>query len=207
MSLRARIPGWLEVFILVVGVFVVGLLVKTFIVAFFYIPSGSMQETLQIGDRVAVNKVVYHFRSVERGDIIVFDGSGLFTPEVGDEHDFIKRVIGIGGDHVVCCNASGQITVNGIALDEESFVYPGNPASLIPFDVRVPDGKLWVMGDHRSASADSRSHLGDPGGGFVPITRVVGRAMAVIWPLSDAQVLQIPGTFDQPGLNEANGGQ
>lgn len=207
MSLRARIPGWLEVVILVVGVFVVGLLVKTFIVAFFYIPSGSMQETLQIGDRVAVNKVVYHFRSVERGDIIVFDGSGLFTPEVGDEHDFIKRVIGIGGDHVVCCNASGQITVNGIALDEESFVYPGNPASLIPFDVRVPDGKLWVMGDHRSASADSRSHLGDPGGGFVPITRVVGRAMAVIWPLSDAQVLQIPGTFDQPGLNEANGGQ
>ena len=207
MSLRARIPGWLEVVLLVVGVFVVGLVVKTFLVALFYIPSGSMQETLQIGDRVAVNKLVYHFRSVERGDIIVFDGSGLFTPEAGDEHDFIKRVIGIAGEHVVCCNPSGQITVNGVALDEQSFLYPGNPPSLVPFDVRVPEGRLWVMGDHRSASADSRSHLGDPGGGFVPVSRVVGRAMAVIWPLSDAKVLQIPGTFDQPGLDEANGGQ
>lgn len=201
MSLRARIPGWLEVVLLVAAVFIVGVLVKTFVVAFFFIPSGSMEDTLQIGDRVAVNKFVYHFRDIERGDIVVFDGSGLFTPEVGDEHDFIKRVIGIGGDHVVCCNAAGQITVNGVALDEQSFVYPGNPASLVPFDVRVPDGRLWVMGDHRSASADSRSHLGDPGGGFVPVGRVVGRAMAVIWPLSDAQVLQIPGTFDQPGLN------
>ena len=227
---RSRIPSWVEVPAIIVVALLVVFLLKTFVVQAFYIPSGSMENTLQVGDRVVVNKVVYHLRPVQRGDIIVFDGSGIFTPEVAptgsdgplavvgralgalfglappSERDFIKRVIGVGGDRVVCCNSQGQITVNEIALVEGSYLYGKNPPSREPFDVIVPAGKLWVMGDHRSASADSRAHLGDPGGGFVPLDRVLGRAFAVVWPLSDAQVLEVPSTFDQPGLTQPNGG-
>jgi len=227
---RSRIPGWVEVPAIIVLALLVVFLLKTFVVQAFYIPSGSMENTLHVGDRVVVNKLVYHLRSVQRGDVIVFDGSGIFTPEVTtppsggplagigrtlgalvglappNEQDFIKRVIGVGGDRVVCCNSQGQITVNGTALDENSYLFGKNPPSRQPFDVIVPNGKLWVMGDHRSASADSRAHLGDPGGGFVPLDRVIGRAFAVVWPLSDAQILEVPSTFDQPGLTQANGG-
>ena len=195
-------------------------LVKTFLVQAFYIPSGSMEPTLQVGDRVLVNKVVYRLRPIERGDIVVFDGTGSFIqgepvePEVGpvgwvlrsfgeligiappSDRDFIKRVIGVGGDRVVCCDAQGRITVNGVPLDEQSYLFPGNPPSTQEFDVIVPPDRLWVMGDHRSASADSRAHLGDPGGGMVPVDRVIGRAFAVVWPLSRAQFLPIPATFE-----------
>lgn len=227
---RSRIPSWVEVPAIIVVALLVVFLLKTFVVQAFYIPSGSMENTLQVGDRVVVNKVVYHLRPVQRGDVIVFDGSGIFTPEVSpagsgglfsvigrtlgalfglappSEQDFIKRVIGVGGDRVVCCNSQGQITVNKAALDEDTYLYGKNPPSRQPFDVIVPDGKLWVMGDHRSASADSRAHMGDPGGGFVPLDRVLGRAFAVVWPLSDAQILEVPSTFDQPGLTQPNGG-
>jgi signal peptidase I len=194
------------------------LLITTFLVKPFSIPSGSMEDTLGIGNRVLVNRAVYHTRPIERGDIIVFDGSDSFVPasdvptrnpvagalvwvgqSIGvvapDSTDFIKRVIGVGGDRVTCCDAQGRITVNGTALDETSYLYPGDSPSLQEFDVEVPQGMLWVMGDHRSNSADSRAHLGDPGGGFVPTSKVVGRAMAVIWPVSNAQVLGIPETF------------
>lgn len=222
---RPRIPAWLEFPLLIVGAFLVAFLVKTFLVQAFYIPSGSMEDTLQVGDRVLVNKVVYHLRDVERGDVIVFDGTGSFItgdivePErspvevvgrlLGEivglapprDTDFIKRVIGVGGDRVVCCDADGRITVNGVPLDEESYLYRNNPPSKQPFDVIVPEGTLWVMGDHRSASADSRSHMGDPGGGFVPVDRVIGRAFAVVWPLGNAQILEIPQTFEQPALD------
>lgn len=221
----SRIPGWLEFPLLIVGAFFVAFLVKTFLVQAFYIPSGSMENTLQVGDRVLVNKVVYHLRPVERGDIIVFDGTGSFVsgevvvPEtnliqaiargLGEivglapprDTDFIKRVIGVGGDHVICCDADGRITVNGVPLDEDAYLYGNNPPSKQPFDVIVPDGKLWVMGDHRSASADSRSHMGEPGGGFVPVNKVIGRAFAVVWPIGNAQILEIPATFEQPGLS------
>ena len=224
---RTRIPAWLEFPLLIIGAFLVAFVVKTFLVQAFYIPSGSMEDTLQVGDRVLVNKVVYHLRPVERGDIIVFDGTGSFvTGEVVEpersplevvgrllgeivglapprDTDFIKRVIGVGGDRVVCCDADGRITVNGVALDEESYLYRKNPPSKQPFDVLVPEGTLWVMGDHRSASADSRAHMGDPGGGFVPVDKVIGRAFAVVWPLGNAQVLEIPATFEQPALDEA----
>jgi signal peptidase I len=222
---RPRIPAWLEFPLLIIGAFLVAFLVKTFLVQAFYIPSGSMEDTLQVGDRVLVNKVVYHLRDVERGDVIVFDGTGSFItgnvvePErspvevVGRlfgeivglapprDTDFIKRVIGVGGDRVICCDADGRITVNGVPLDEESYLYRNNPPSKQPFDVLVPEGTLWVMGDHRSASADSRSHMGDPGGGFVPVDRVIGRAFAVVWPLGNAQILEIPPTFEQPALD------
>lgn len=223
----ARIPAWLEFPLLIIGAFLVAFVVKTFLVQAFYIPSGSMEDTLQVGDRVLVNKVVYHLRPVERGDVIVFDGTGSFImgdivePErtpleaagrlVGEivglapprDTDFIKRVIGVGGDRVVCCDADGRITVNGVPLDERPYLYRNNPPSKQSFDVLVPEGKLWVMGDHRSASADSRAHMGDPGGGFVPVDNVIGRAFAVVWPLGNAQILEIPQTFEQPALDEA----
>ena len=222
---RPRIPGWLEFPLLIIGAFLVAFLVKTFLVQAFYIPSGSMEDTLQVGDRVLVNKVVYHLRPVERGDIVVFDGTGSFItgdiiePErsplqvvgrvLGEivglapprETDFIKRVIGVGGDRVVCCDADGLISVNGVPLDESPYLYPGDAPSDEPFDVIVPEGRLWVMGDHRLASADSRSHLGDPGGGFVPVDRVIGRAFAIVWPVSNAEFIEIPATFDQPALS------
>jgi signal peptidase I len=224
---RPRIPAWLEFPLLILGAFLVAFIVKTFLVQAFYIPSGSMENTLQVGDRVLVNKVVYHLRPVERGDVIVFDGTGSFV--IGDiieverspiemvgrilgevvglapprDTDFIKRVVGVGGDRVVCCDEQGRITVNGVPLDEGDYLYGNNAPSKQPFDVLVPAGTLWVMGDHRAASADSRSHMGDPGGGFVPADRVIGRAFAVVWPLGNAQLLEIPATYEQSALIES----
>jgi signal peptidase I len=221
---RWKLPGWMEFLLLILGAFLVAFLIKTFVVQAFYIPSGSMENTLQVGDRVLVNKLVYHTRPIERGDIVVFDGTGSFIqgePVVPDQNpltwvarslgelvglappgdrDYIKRVIGVAGDRVVCCDADGAITVNDVALAETEYLFPGNPPSKQTFDVIVPPERLWVMGDHRSASADSRAHLGDPGGGMVSVNRVVGRAFAVVWPLDRAQFLPIPATFEQPAL-------
>jgi signal peptidase I len=193
------------------------LLITTFVVKPFSIPSGSMENTLLVGDRVLVNRMVYHVRDVQRGDVIVFDGTDSFVPAgdkpernplsgavtwVGqslgliqpDSTDFIKRVIGVAGDRVVCCDTDGRLTVNGTPLDE-SYLYPDDVPSYDEFDVVVPAGKLWVMGDHRSNSADSRSHMGDPGGGFVPTSKVIGRAMVVLWPPSELKILGIPPEF------------
>lgn len=210
--------SWWDIPITIAIALGVVLLITTFLVKPFSIPSGSMEETLAVGDRVLVNRAVYHFRSIERGDVVVFDGADSFVPasevlkrdpftgaltwigqSIGivapDSSDFIKRVIGIGGDRVACCDVDGRITVNGTPLDEASFTYPGDEPSTQSFDVEVPQGMLWVMGDHRSNSADSRAHMGDPGGGFVPESKVVGRAMAVVWPLTSLSSLPIPDTF------------
>jgi len=122
-----------------------------------------------------------------------------------DSTDFVKRVIGLAGDHVVCCDAEGRITVNDVPLDEDSYIFPGDVPSDMNFDVIVPEGKLWMMGDHRSNSADSRYHLGDPGGGMVPQSRVVGRVMNVLWPLGRLQTIPIPENFAQiPAPNTDN---
>jgi signal peptidase I len=116
----------------------------------------------------------------------------------------IKRVIGLPGDHVACCDAQGRVTVNNIPLNEQSYLYPGAAPSEIRFNTVVPPGRLWVMGDNRSISDDSRDHQGDPGGGTVPESAVIGRAFVIIWPPSRWRILPIPATFQQPKLNESS---
>ena len=179
------------------------MLVRTFVVTPFSIPSASMQETLDIGDRILVERMSSRFGSVDRGDVVVFDGSDTFgaVDEGGpvwrdrlvrvltlglagtSQTDYVKRVIGVGGDRVTCCDDKGRITVNGKPLDERRYLFPGDAPSQLRFDIRVPEGRLWVMGDHRSDSLDSRAHMGAPGGGTVPERDVIGRVLGVVWPL------------------------
>ncbi len=228
---------WRELPVLIVIALVIALVIKTFVVQAFFIPSSSMENTLNIGDKVLVNKLVYHFRSIQPGDVVVFNGDGSWEPEpnpaspssdplvrlydatlvplfrsiVGlfgtapGQTDFIKRVIGVPGDHVACCNAHGDVTVNGVALQEQSYLFPGNPPSMQKFSITVPPGRLWVMGDHRSVSWDSRGHMQDPGGGTVPENMVIGRAFIIVWPPSRWRILSIPSTFGQPGITAASG--
>jgi signal peptidase I len=201
---------------------VVALLIKTFAVQAFFIPSASMEPTLHgcpgcSGDRVLVNKLVYRFRDPHRGEIVVFRGppSWQDTPEftsnppgnpfarffhdVGSalgvtapsSKDFIKRVIGVAGDHVVCCDSQGRITVNGHPLDEP-YLYPGAKPSAQAFDVTVPPGRLWVMGDSRAHQDD---HLGT-----IPTSDVIGRAFVKVWPPSRWGLLRVPKTFAPTGL-------
>lgn len=223
---------WREMPLLIGVALVLALVIKSFVVQAFYIPSASMENTLRIGDRVLVNKLVYHVRDIERGDVVVFSGLDSWDPAVDEsgsnplarglkavgkafgvvpgEKDYIKRVIGLPGDHVICCDKkTGRITVNGVPLDETSYLYadPGGGGQNVPssqkFDVVVPPGRLWVMGDHREVSWDSRGHQADSGSGTIPLESVVGRAFVVIWPLAHWQVLEIPEAFRQPGLGAA----
>lgn len=185
-------------------------LIRGLVVQSFVIPSGSMQPTLVPGDRVLVLRYSYLFGAPQRGDVIVFDGEGVFDPmpvnsgsplaragravasafgmPVGTK-DYVKRVIGLPGDRVACCSPQGQLTINGTPVDEP-YVHAGDAPSAMTFDIVVPQDRLWVMGDHRSGSADSRAHLGDPGGGTVPLDRVVGRVSGVFWPTSHFGVLR-----------------
>ncbi len=121
----------------------------------------------------------------------------------GPDTDYVKRVIGLPGDRVVCCNSKGQITVNGVALSESSFIFEGEPTTQVRFHVTVPAGRLWVMGDNRGDSDDSRYRMSDTGEGTIPESAVVGRAVLIIWPLSRISDLPVPGTFKQPGLAAA----
>ncbi|MER5495082.1 signal peptidase I [Streptomyces sp. NPDC002454] len=165
------------------------LLVTTFVLKPFAIPSSSMEPGLRSGDRVLVNKLAYLGSEPQRGDVVVFDGTGYF----GDA-DYIKRVIGTGGDRVVCCDRTGRIEVNGRAVDEP-YLRPGDRPSRVPFDVVVPPERLFLLGDHRSASSDSRDHLGRPGGGMVPQDAVIGRAEWITWPFGRLTGIDRPDGF------------
>ncbi|MEU7942839.1 signal peptidase I [Microbispora bryophytorum] len=180
--------GLLETLLYVLGGVVVALLVHTFLLQSFYIPSESMQNTLLVDDYVVVNKLAYKLGPVERGDIVVFKG--------WNGEDTIKRVIGVGGDHVKCCDAKHRITVNGTPLDEEGkYLYPGAKPSDREFDVKVPMGRLWLMGDHRNNSADSRFYPDDGHYGTISEDDVTGRAFVRYWPLNRISLLSRPDTF------------
>ena len=215
---RRQLPIWQEMLLLLGMALVLAVVIKAFFVQAFYIPSGSMNDTLVLDDRILVQKVSYWTGDPERGDIVVFsDPGGWLNPDEVRSADspvarvlemfglyptgghLVKRVIGVGGDRVICCDSSGRITVNGVPLHEGSYLGAGEKPSLIRFDVKVPDGYLWVQGDNRSNSADSRVHLGDPGGGFIPADDVVGKVFMVVWPWDHAKVLDRPATFDTVG--------
>ena len=193
---------------LVVVALVASLLIKSFLVQFFYIPSGSMENTLQVQDRVAVNKIPFISKSIDRGDVVVFRDPDDWLPEIVDydtnkylakvksalvavgvlpnpaKQYLVKRVIGVAGDRIVCCTKNDKLSINGVEVNEP-YIFAGNKPSDMTFDVTVPEGKIWVMGDHRGASSDSRYHQEDINKGFVPISKVSGRVFAVIWPFKN----------------------
>jgi signal peptidase I len=209
-----------EFVLIVVGALIVSSILRAFVGQMFIIPSESMQNTLLVGDRVVVEKLT----DVQRGDVVVFEDPGgwLGAEESGQKRGsigrffevvgllpdsshghLIKRLIGMPGDKVACCDAKGRLMVNGQPLDETSYLYPGDAPSAMEFQVTVPAGKIFVMGDHRSESGDSRVHLSDtgPGGGspgdaaFVPLDKVTGRAILVVWPANRFANLGVPDTF------------
>jgi signal peptidase I len=219
---RKQMPLWQELPLLLIVAFCLAVLIRTFLLQAFFIPSGSMEDTLLVGDRVLVNKVVYDVRDPQRGEVVVFRGPPNWTPEfqepelsfggklgrtVGDlvgvsrpgEKDFIKRVIGVPGDKVKCCDDQGRVQVNGEAIDEP-YVLENSDPNLPPnpqecrsrrFDeITVQPGNLFVMGDHRLVSQDSRCQ------GQVPIDNVIGRAFIIVWPYDRWNGLSVPSTFD-----------
>jgi len=233
----------LELPALVAIAFILALIIKAFLVQAFYIPSGSMEQTLEISDRVLVNKLVYDFRDVHRGEVIVFNGEGSFSPDLDTqvptepanpvqrvlrsvggviglsapgEKDFIKRVIGVPGDRVACC-VNGHVTLQRPGGQPVELVEPytfendtpivfceaGSGDAACPAGapgVVVPAGRVFVMGDHRCCSSDSRLHLDDGRSGTIPEDKIIGRAFVVVWPLGRAGVLRVPGVFGDRAL-------
>ncbi len=217
---RGILAALRETVIVVVIALALSLVVKTFLVQAFFIPSESMERTLAIGDRVVVSKLTPGPFDLRRGDIVVFTDPGGWLPSTIPPDDgpvrgavrsvltfvgllpndsgnhLIKRLIGLPGDRVVCCDTDGKLTVNGVTITEP-YVYEGNVPSERTFDITVPAGRIWVMGDHRQASEDSRYHDDGKGGtGSVPIDDVTGKAFVLVWPFDRASWLTRPaGTF------------
>jgi signal peptidase I len=202
-STQRRGSFWRELPMLLIVAIVVAVVVRAFVLQTFYIPSESMEKTLLINDRVLVNKLIYNFRSPHRGEVIVFEAPANWRSGVADE-DFIKRVIGTPGDHLVCCDDQQRIMINGYAI-EEPFIYTSDDgvqdlASEQPFDVVIPKGRYWMMGDHRSHSSDSRERYvrdGDLTGATIPEDAIVGRAFVIFWPVGRATWLTVPNSFDK----------
>lgn len=209
-SFGARVAATIREFVVVVVLaLALSFVVKTWLVQAFYIPSQSMEDTLVVNDRVLVNHLVPGQMDLHRGDVVVFSdpdnwlepapaadhGPALnavrkvatfvgLLPDPSDDH-LIKRVIGLPGDRVVCCDPQQRLVVNGVSIDEP-YLKPGSVASTTQFDIKVPEGRVWVMGDNRANSQDSRFHdpKGDGSQGSVPLSKVTGRAFALVWPLN-----------------------
>ena len=213
---RRQLPLWQETILLLALALVLAVVIKSLFVQAFYIPSPSMEPQFVKNDRILVQKVSYWgSASPSRGDIVVFDDPGRWLSSADSNPPvspvtkvlekvglyptgghLVKRVIGVGGDRVVCCDKQNRLTVNGRALNEKGYLPKGVDPSTITFDVRVPKNHLWMMGDNRVESYDSRGHMGDPGGGFVDQDLVVGKVFALIWPLGRAELIHRPATFD-----------
>ncbi|MEJ7634795.1 signal peptidase I [Aeromicrobium sp.] len=210
---KKQLPVWQESILLVATAMVMAVIVKTFFLQAFYIPSESMEPTMLVDDKILVQKVSYWGGDVERGDIVVFDDPGGWLNEQDSRRasnpiqksletiglfptggHLIKRVIGVGGDEIACCT-NGRLTINGKEITEP-YVLDETATKDQDFKVKVPKGHLWVMGDNRGNSSDSRAHLGDPGGGFISDDRVVGKAWFRVWPLGRAGFIKEPETFD-----------
>ncbi|GAA4900655.1 signal peptidase I [Stackebrandtia albiflava] len=230
---RRHLPLLVELPLLLLVAFCAAVLLRSFVVQSFDIPSGSMEMTLQVGDRVVVNKLVYALREPQRGEVVVFKGTDRWASEVRmptdttlledvgrvlgdligiaapDEKDLIKRIIGIPGDTVSCCDDAGRVVVNGVSLDESEYLYDDAALEADPAandclsrrfgPVHVPPGHVFVMGDHRGDSKDSRCQ------GFVPVENFIGRAIAVVWPEDHWRALEIPAAFAAVPPGDADG--
>lgn len=209
-----------EVLIVLVCALALSVLVRTFLVQAFYVPSQSMENTLLPNDRILASKINTRISGVNRGEVVVFKDPGNWLPAAAENatvspvhtalefigllpsssgDDLVKRVIGIAGDRVQCCNAAGQIVLNGVGLDEP-YIKPGSGTDQVPFDIVVPPNSVFVMGDNRGASADSRFHLNQNDGG-VPVDDVVGKVIVKVWPLDQFETIGTPSTFDNPALD------
>lgn len=219
-SSKRRVPVWLETVLLLVLALVVSVLVKTYLVQMFFVPSGSMNPLFVQDDRILVQKWSYWGEDgPERGDVIVFaDPGGKWLGPAGEVElngvqevfsriglyptggHLVKRVVGIEGDRVRCCDDRGRVTVNGVPLAERDYLPRGTAPSNRRFDVTVPEGRLWVMGDNRANSEDSRFHRDLEGEGTVPVDGVVGKVWTIVWPLDRLSFVGTPDTYTDPGL-------
>ena len=213
-----RVPAWLELVLLLLVALVISVAIKSFVLQMFFVPSESMEPLFIEDDRILVQKVSYWTGDVERGDVVVFEDPGGWLsagPALGPVQrglsliglyptggHLVKRVVAVGGDEVACCDDRGRVTVNGVALDEDEYLGEGVTPSDRRFEVTVPQGRLWMMGDNRANSQDSRYHQDLSGKGTISVDRVVGKVAAIVWPAGRFELVERPRTFEQATLSD-----